>query len=115
MAVAWHLVLGTFQFIILIIPVYFFNSYNTSLTAKIALLSKTLVQPAVRMAHAKCTHALTAMSSLLTEHPASREELQFQLRQLPLSMSKSLSPMISSLSGNNLLEIDVSFARRVFL
>lgn len=93
----------------------FFYSYNASLIAKIALLSKTLVQPAVRMAHAKCTHALTAMSSLLTEHPASRGDLQFQLRQLPLSMSKSLSPMVSSLSGNNLLEIDVSFARRVFL
>lgn len=73
------------------------RSHNSSLIAKIVLSSKTLVQLAVRVAHAKCTHASTVISSLLTEHLASKRDLQLPLLQLPLSISKSLSPMISSL------------------
>lgn len=75
----------------------YFNSHNSSLIAKIVLSSKTLVRLAVRVAHAKYTHASTAISSLLTEHLASRRDPQLPLLRLPLSISKSLSPMISSL------------------
>lgn len=39
----------------------YFNSHNSSLIAKIVLSSKTLVRLAVRVAHAKYTHASTAI------------------------------------------------------